>query len=674
MADLTFTTPGASTFVVPANVTLMLAACWGGGGGGEGNFSGTRGGGGGGGGAYASKSIAVTPGQVIDYTVGTGGSAGGGAGGTSHVVDISTVMALGGEPGLEPTGGIGGSAAGSIGDTKFSGGNGGDNTFGSSGGAGGGSSAGPASDGNDGSTNSGATGGPGGAAVSGGGEGGDGANSGGFATNPTAPGGGGGGSGNNSNGTNGADGRIEITFFTAPTPVPSPDPSNTNYYNEFIGNFGFASTKLNHTQVLNVFSILRPSGLPLQNDPSIGTGSDTDYIKVKVTVPNSGTVYERIRFKPTQMEPHMVHLASGLTMDMRLDSITNSSSGIMEVWLDHGGSGYIDSSRRWWYSGPIGLPSGMNQLISVSKPTLDPTIDGNEINEFGNITVHVKYENQVNNYNELNIYSMKLCGEHAFSPISMLNSVDLHLIGSLDSSGTIPLYTYGHGISNSGTPLFIHGDGPVSGYMPLYTVSAPSHNSGIPLFIRGGIATYMNLFLKAVEPIPDSGDMLPLSIWGTAPGTVGLRKSTPLYIDGDNHVSGSMNLYIGGNPYIAGQTSNMNLFLETDGDIDENGNVIFSLNQTMALYMNNDLIASGIPMYLEGAESQPVSGSMNLYISRATEGVSHVMPLVMNGPSGSTNNVPLFLHAQPNIRNNTTMYISGVAEQFGTLKTYVHGF
>jgi hypothetical protein len=80
----TMTTPGGiQTWTVPAGVTRIMVECWGGGGGGQraiglnanplfNNLSGI----GGGAGGYASRSISVTPGQVLSIIVGSGGSYG----------------------------------------------------------------------------------------------------------------------------------------------------------------------------------------------------------------------------------------------------------------------------------------------------------------------------------------------------------------------------------------------------------------------------------------------------------------------------------------------------------------------------------------------------------------------------------------------------------------------
>jgi len=97
-------TPGTRTFTVPSNVFSLDVEVVGAGGGGTSNpVDGNIGGGGGG---YARKILAVTPGQVITYTVGLGGAVFGGTGldGGDSIFDTTLIA----------TGGKGGDLAGSI--------------------------------------------------------------------------------------------------------------------------------------------------------------------------------------------------------------------------------------------------------------------------------------------------------------------------------------------------------------------------------------------------------------------------------------------------------------------------------------------------------------------------------------------------------------------------------
>jgi hypothetical protein len=224
---ITFGTSGSASWTCPANVTTILAECWGGG------ARGADGGAGGGGGEYAAEaSLAVTPGKTYTIYVGTGGiftkgTATQANGGTSIFVGDSVVVTAHG--GIIPTtggttGGLGGH--GSTNTTHFNGGTGG--TSPSYGGGGGGSSAYSGGAGVTGSAGSTLTGGAGGSGP--GGDGGAGAAAPGFPVPGANPGGGGGGGfgllGNNP-GASGAAGQVQLTYTVgAGAPVNG---SNTTF-------------------------------------------------------------------------------------------------------------------------------------------------------------------------------------------------------------------------------------------------------------------------------------------------------------------------------------------------------------------------------------------------------------------------------------------------------------
>jgi len=203
--------------------------CWGGGGGGGGqNFS-SDGGGGGGGGAYVIKNeYTVINGNSYRVVVGSGGSGGTGgsgtAGGDSYFVSAATVMAKGGQPGINstgtpPSGGVGGLATSSIGDTKYNGGQGekGSNSTIGQGGYGG-SSAGKSSNGLSGPQTFSTILYPTESTPAAAGDGGNGGDAGLNGSTPSSgPGGGGGGSGDGTNktGGNGWSGQVVITAISA---------------------------------------------------------------------------------------------------------------------------------------------------------------------------------------------------------------------------------------------------------------------------------------------------------------------------------------------------------------------------------------------------------------------------------------------------------------------------
>jgi len=181
---------GNYNWTVPCDVTSIDIEAWGAGGAGGGSSSSGDSGDGGGGGAYASATVAVTPGQTISFTVGAGGtganSSNGTDGGDSTILGLTAGGGLGGNANGGTVSGTGGIASGGT-----------TNTNGQDGAAGG---TGTGGDGGDGATSP--------------GSGGNGVSNG-HGTNGTAIGGGGGGgerTGGPKSGGNGADGQVDITY------------------------------------------------------------------------------------------------------------------------------------------------------------------------------------------------------------------------------------------------------------------------------------------------------------------------------------------------------------------------------------------------------------------------------------------------------------------------------
>ena len=232
------TAPDSGTWTVPPGVFSMTLDAWGGGGAGGSAYNGATSGtntqargGGGAGGSFASRTLRVTPGQVISYTVGAGGipaeagfthNSNANPGGTSSaVVNAQSTTAVGGPGGtnvsvsnqnISGTGGIA-PTSGNSGTVIHYGGSGANAN--SNGTGGGGGSAGPQGPGGIGAVVAGGAAGLGGGAV-----GGTGHNSTKEGQSAETPGAGGSGAGvrsdsfNHRTGGKGADGRIMATYNT----------------------------------------------------------------------------------------------------------------------------------------------------------------------------------------------------------------------------------------------------------------------------------------------------------------------------------------------------------------------------------------------------------------------------------------------------------------------------
>ncbi|WP_264520913.1 beta strand repeat-containing protein [Flavobacterium sp. N1994] len=225
---VTLTSPGTSSFTVPAGVTSLTVECWGAGGSGGGTAgNATASGGGGGGGGYSKNTVAVVSGSSINYTIGAGGTGTTANGANGGATTFSTVAANGGFGGMQGNSNSGVGGAGGTG-TTFNGGKGANGILSNSGGGGAGS-AGSASNGNS------ATNGTGANAVTNGAAGGNGGvgyifnflglliNVGNDGLTGANPGGGGGGGDNGDFGFfgfyylggDGGDGQIKITYNCA---------------------------------------------------------------------------------------------------------------------------------------------------------------------------------------------------------------------------------------------------------------------------------------------------------------------------------------------------------------------------------------------------------------------------------------------------------------------------
>lgn len=210
MTTVVYTTSGSWT--APSGVTSVDCAAWGESGSAANGTSGSHSGGGAGGGEYAEETtLAVTPGSVYNFTIGTGGT----GTATTFPGDSVTVTAHAGASATTVNGAVGGS--GSTNAINNPGGHGGNGASGTDkGGGGGGGSGGSGGAGGTGGTGT-TVGGSGGSAGTGTNAGEAGAAGGGPTSaggNGNVPGGAPGGGGNNGNraGGNAVSGQIQLTY------------------------------------------------------------------------------------------------------------------------------------------------------------------------------------------------------------------------------------------------------------------------------------------------------------------------------------------------------------------------------------------------------------------------------------------------------------------------------
>ena len=374
---VTQNTPGNYSYTVPAGVTSITISTWGAGGAGGSAQTATAGlnarGGGGAGGSYASTTISVTTGDIINYIVGAGGTAlltgftnltPGGEGGFSSASLGSTVV-------VKALGGLGGQSALSVsptvvngaGGTAYTTGNTGSSYWGGNGGiafsgysGSGGGSAGTASNGNAGATV------VGGVAVTGGGGGGNGSNTNNALTAGSAgipPGGGGAGGlirgaaiSGFAVGGSGGNGKIVIVNAASPTISAS-----TTALSGFVTPAGTASAAQSFTV----------TGTSLANDLIVSTSS-TDYELSTDNFATAGVALINLGLTPTNPITISVRLKSGLSGGTKTANISVASAGAnvlsgvgciggVSATYYYVGSGLLSLNTNW---GTITDGSGVN--------------------------------------------------------------------------------------------------------------------------------------------------------------------------------------------------------------------------------------------------------------------------------------------------------------------------
>jgi hypothetical protein len=208
-------------------------------------------------------------------------------------------------------------------------------------------------------------------------------------------------------------------------------------------------------------------------------------------------------------------------------------------------------------------------------------------------------------------------------------------------------------------------------------------NSGIGMFMSGHLPTSgnMNLHIKGTPPGYSSGNF-PLFIYPAAIGEGAGFKTTTMFVHSfsNPYPSGRMNLFLHVTDTVTPEsiTNTMNLFMKGLGD--ESGFQQRSSNITM--FIDNDSVAynSGVTLFINQQTDSnasgyiPVSGFMNLFISRQSEAVATNFPMFINGPSGYDQGIELFMQALQNDRSGVSMYVDGIGESNNPTNLYSHGF
>lgn len=223
---------------------------------------------------------------------------------------------------------------------------------------------------------------------------------------------------------------------------------------------------------------------------------------------------------------------------------------------------------------------------------------------------------------------------------------------SYQPSGTLTLYTENHLASGNKS-------------LNLYTISYTSNSGDLPLHINGGgIDLRQNeLTLFTRSAVENSGDVNLSIIGNTATGPIDfyikaedVAKSSGLT---DFYISSALNSGIYSSFDITvkagGHEASLPIYMpvESTGSQTSSMNMVL-LNDTttkkdVLLYIENNtqLKSGGYTLFTQGNGTinggSIYSSSMNMYINRSDESLSHTVPMTIMGPSGITNTVPLII-------------------------------
>lgn len=481
--------------------------------------------------------------------------------------------------------------------------------------------------------------------------------------------------------------------------------TNPAYYEEF----GIANTHMTSGEVVNLFDsyIRRDLGSSRRNEllsqrrsTPINGLSTSGKGNIEFDVPNySGYVQSNITFDARPDSDVFFRLnnnANALKINAFINNETNNPSGV-EVTF---GNTHID-----WSGHPVILSSG-EHFISVtgSFPNdkyvfnrLTGAILDTASSQFKGFFRHVDQGNDFYTANT-KIYGIEVVYSGDYKPNAFNDNttlytfgvtgipnsgIDLFVDGIVTQSGDVTLYTKGLVKDNDNTTLFTLA-GFAQTQLPNMTmfIDGDPISSSTPLFVHGILSNNqsMNLYTKGTPPADSSGN-IPLFLLPAASGQGAGFKTMPMFVKSFNNPfpTGTMNLFLS-SPLTEtfSITNTMNLFMKGLGD--ESG--FQQKSNNTSLFINNDAIAhnSGIPMFIKQQTASnasgyvPVSGFMNLFISRQFEAVSHNFPMFINGPSGENNNLALFMQALPNNRSGVDMFIDGIGATSDSINLYNHGF
>lgn len=295
--------------------------------------------------------------------------------------------------------------------------------------------------------------------------------------------------------------------------------------------------------------------------------------------------------------------------------------------------------------------------------------------ENSNITLHI--HGLEDDFANISLYTS--------GPLLYPNIMSTYIKGHGESEDEISLYTQGGAYAESGIGLYTIGPLPSTGEFTNFIYGHDNSSGNIPLFLAGHIVSQdshslftmgvdygsgsMNMFIHAGTWNADNEDV-PLSIYGTSPGSTGIFSSLPFFMEGSDF-RGEMNMFMAG-PTSETKTSSMNMFV---------GGIGTEVNNSIHMYIGCSGLEESVPLFIQGLTlhtstdpffpnagvpdtgllnlflRRPITDMVSLFIMNANE--SDSITMYVRGGVGSESGISLYTMGEASIDSPTTLYTHG---------------
>lgn len=501
-------------------------------------------------------------------------------------------------------------------------------------------------------------------------------------------------------------------------------------YVGYVHEFGISDNILSEDEFKAIINArFKLAGGYIQDDTSKTIANEDTYWELDF-VRASGEIREEASFVTLDFPSNLYNISYPHSVDYDQISVAPSAVSfdiVVEHESDHPSGVELyptlkvsNGETSATYQGYLHIPSGSSkQLHTVYNRLKENSYvpRGSDDNLTGNIRLNAEYNHYNDRYYDgnLKIYYAKVnvdawctAVEHSgdvplyttggfpnesldlflFSN-KLSEEIDLHIHGKELETDSIDLYTLA-GAHTNNTKLFVHGRSQNTDNVDLWIGSSVENSGDIPLYIDG-IGRYneeINLFTEGLDP-PDSSGDTDLFMWATS--NPALYSIETLYLEGPQFDDDyKLNLYIKGDPGFS-YTESMNTFIEgwahgteSSGDIslfleakglgdyepEELNQLLFSDGNDGGVFSKFD----SMPLYILPPSGTTYTENMDLYIERDSEAIAHQMYLFTTAPSGTNDNVSMYVDGVFMNDNNITIYMSGGHTPEGRLDFYSHGF